>query len=97
MDEPFGHVDEITARGLRWELQDICSRVSMTAVFVTHNPREAAFLADRILVLSSVPARMTGELSVTLARPRTPESTQLATVVASIYGLLDRDNRGNSR
>jgi len=89
MDEPFSHVDEITARRLRLQLQAICAQTKQTVVFITHNPREAAFLADRIYVLSQIPARVTGELQANLPRPRIPESPEIADVVRQIYKMLE--------
>jgi len=51
MDEPFSHLDAITARGLREQLQDIWSQSKKTVVFVTHDVVEAVELSDRIIVL----------------------------------------------
>lgn len=89
MDEPFSHLDEITARELRRQLVSIWQKSKATVIFVTHNPREAAFLADRIFLLSQKPARIKARLDVSISRPRQPESPELLDVVREIYDLLD--------
>lgn len=72
MDEPFSSLDELTARRLRVELLDIVAEQEMTVLFVTHNALEAAFLADRIYVVSKRPATVLTDIEVGLARPREP-------------------------
>lgn len=52
LDEPFSHLDEIAASKLRQEIKILHSKIAMTTVFVTHNPLEAIYLADRIVILS---------------------------------------------
>ena len=52
MDEPFSHLDELTAQEIRMDLKSISLGKKMTVIFVTHNPIEAAFFADKIIVLS---------------------------------------------
>jgi NitT/TauT family transport system ATP-binding protein len=70
MDEPFSGLDEITARHLREELLSVWDKMQKTIVFVTHNAFEAAFLADRILILSDRPAILRADIDVPLSRPR---------------------------
>lgn len=55
MDEPFSALDEISARSLREDLLRIWEKQRMTVLFVTHNAHEAAFLADRILIMKRGP------------------------------------------
>jgi NitT/TauT family transport system ATP-binding protein len=71
MDEPFSHLDELTARTQRRELRRILDPIEATVVFVTHNALEAAYLADRVYVLSARPSRITAEF--TIEAPRTRE------------------------
>jgi NitT/TauT family transport system ATP-binding protein len=71
MDEPFSHLDELTARAQRRELLRFRDNIEATVVFVTHNALEAAYLADRIYVLSPRPTRIAADL--TIAAPRTRE------------------------
>ncbi|WP_436343642.1 ABC transporter ATP-binding protein [Natronorubrum sp. FCH18a] len=70
MDEPFGALDEITARELRKDLVEIWQTERKTIVFVTHNALEAAFLSQRVLVLSQRPARIVADKTVEKSHPR---------------------------
>ena len=51
MDEPFSHLDAITARKLRQELQSIWERTNKTVLFVTHDVLEAVQLSNRIIII----------------------------------------------
>lgn len=77
MDEPFSHLDEITARKLRIELLKIWSEKRITVIFVTHNALEAVYLADRIYILSQKPTTIIGEIHIDIKRPRILEDPQL--------------------
>jgi NitT/TauT family transport system ATP-binding protein len=81
MDEPFSALDYQTRLRMRQELALLLEKRPRTVVFVTHDIEEAAQLADRVLVLSQRPARISKELSVGLRRPRNP--TDDAVVAAS--------------
>jgi NitT/TauT family transport system ATP-binding protein len=74
MDEPFGALDAMTRESLNLELQRIQQDQKKTVLFVTHDIEEAVMLSDRIIMLSSGPGRMVGEIPVPLVRPRTLES-----------------------
>lgn len=75
MDEPFVSLDDPTASQLRRLLLEILAVQRTTAIFVTHDLREATMLADRILFLSTSPARIIGEARVELPREnRTDEA-----------------------
>jgi NitT/TauT family transport system ATP-binding protein len=52
MDEPFAALDEITRFNLEVQLRDLWRRRGMTVIFVTHSISEAAFLANRAVVLA---------------------------------------------
>jgi NitT/TauT family transport system ATP-binding protein len=81
MDEPFSALDYQTRLRMRQELALLLQKRPRTVVFVTHDIEEAAQLADRVLVLSQRPARISKELSIGLRRPRNP--TDDAVVKAS--------------
>ncbi len=88
MDEPFSKLDEITARALRQELLVLQGRLAQPILFVTHNPLEAAVLGDRIYVLSRRPARVVAELANPVAKPREPESPEVAALARAIVQAL---------
>lgn len=91
MDEPFSNLDELTARRLRLELLEIVANQETTVLFVTHNALEAAFLADRICVLSSRPAHVINEFDVPVDRPRSPEDPTLVTIQRQVLTMLEPD------
>lgn len=52
MDEPFSHLDAITARGLRDQLQELWNETKKTVLFVTHDVMEAVQLSTRVITLA---------------------------------------------
>ncbi|HVH77134.1 MAG TPA: ABC transporter ATP-binding protein [Stellaceae bacterium] len=73
MDEPFSHLDAITARKLRYDLMEILERARPTILFVTHDLSEAVFLSDRIYMMSTKPARIFRRVEIDIPRPRKPD------------------------
>ncbi len=84
MDEPLSTLDEVTARTMRQELVNIWQRTGQTIIFVTHSLREAAFLADRIIVLTRGPARVLDDFKVPIERPRPYDDPRIGQVEAEI-------------
>jgi len=70
MDEPFGHLDAQTRYLMQSEIIRIWEQLKKTVVFITNNIEEAVYLAERIIILSRIPARIKGIVPVKLPRPR---------------------------
>lgn len=79
MDEPFSHLDEITAGELRRELIRLWTQDDQrrTVVFVTHDISEAVQLGERIIMLSQRPAEVVYEQRVDLPWPREPDAEKV--------------------
>jgi NitT/TauT family transport system ATP-binding protein len=76
LDEPFAPLDQITRESMWSMLQTlIAQRPQTTVVLVTHDLREALYLADRVYVMRKRPGAAHAQIDVTLPRPRTQELT----------------------
>ncbi len=75
LDEPFGALDAFTREELWCVIRDLHAASGVTIILVTHDLREAAFLADRIFIMSARPGRVIAERVVDFARPRDLELT----------------------
>ncbi len=84
MDEPFGALDEMTREHMQAELLRICAETETTVVFVTHSIPEAVYLADRVVVMSPRPGRITGVVHVGLGRNRGVETREAAAFFARV-------------
>ena len=97
MDEPFSHLDEITARRMRVDLMRILERARPTILFVTHSLREAVFLSEDVYMMSVKPARIFKHLRVEIPRPREPEDPRLfdleKDLVKEFFAVLEQDVR----
>jgi NitT/TauT family transport system ATP-binding protein len=90
MDEPFGALDLITRDRLNDELLSIWAQTKKTILFVTHSVEEAAYLSDRVVVMSSRPGRIKNVYNVDLVRPR-GEGTKLDPAFHQLMADLRRD------
>ena len=75
LDEPFAALDAFTREELWAVLQSLWMEKRFTCILVTHDLREAAYLADVIFVMSARPGRILSTHHVDLPRPRTVDST----------------------
>jgi NitT/TauT family transport system ATP-binding protein len=75
LDEPFGALDAFTREELWAIMQKLWMEKRFTAVLVTHDLREAVYLADTVYVMSKRPGRVILRKAIDLPRPRTLEMT----------------------
>ncbi len=94
MDEPFGALDAMTRDRLHDELETVWRGTHKTVIFVTHNVREAVRLGDRVVLLASRPGRVAEIFPVDIPRPRRIDSTEVATLAATITDRLRSEVAG---
>jgi ABC-type nitrate/sulfonate/bicarbonate transport system ATPase subunit len=70
MDEPFGALDAQTREEMQRLLIELYQSWPCLVVFVTHDVTEALVLGDRVIVLSTQPARVADDFVISEARPR---------------------------
>jgi len=88
MDEPFGALDELTRQKLIRFMDDLLAQHPFTAIYVTHNLREAAVLADTIYVMASRPGRVIQTVAVDVLRPRGLYSEETVRLEGTLYELI---------
>jgi NitT/TauT family transport system ATP-binding protein len=91
MDEPFGALDAQTRALMHEELLAIIRRTPKTVVFVTHDVREAVYLADRVAVMSARPGRIKEIVDTSFAGERGSEiagTREFAEKVEHLWGLV---------
>lgn len=87
LDEPFGALDMFTREELWQVLQKLWLARRPTVVLVTHDLREAVYLADRILVMSARPGKIIFERQINNPRPRSIETTYEPSSVEAVHEL----------
>ncbi len=91
MDEPFSHLDELTAEGLRQDIYNILFRVDTPlkgVVLVSHNLTEVLELADEIYILNNIPATVVGKLEIDIPRPRSIRNPKFSEYLDILYTKL---------
>ncbi len=91
MDEPFSQVDALTAEGLRAEILDIWDDPKTnpsSILMVSHDIKEVAYMANRIVVLSANPGRIRTIVENPLPRPRDMRSPEFLRLVDQLHDII---------
>ncbi len=73
LDEPFSALDTLTKSSMhKWYL-DMMEKLKLSTLFITHDIDEAILLSDRIYLLSGTPGKITGEIAIKEAKPRSTD------------------------
>ncbi len=90
LDEPFGALDAFTREELWNVLRDLWQQQPFTVILVTHDLREAVFLADTVYVMSKRPGRIVTRRDIDLPRPRDLEITYTKQFTDLVHELRSR-------
>lgn len=90
LDEPFAALDAFTREELWCVIRDLHAVRGITVILVTHDLREAVFLADRVFVMSARPGRVLSERVIDLPRPRDLEATFTPHFQEIVHALRDQ-------
>ncbi len=93
LDEPFASLDAFTREELWCVLRDLWAQNRFTVVLVTHDLREAAFLADTVYVMSKRPGRILVRRSIDIARPRDLETLYTDKFTGIVHELREHIGR----
>ncbi|MGV7243863.1 ABC transporter ATP-binding protein [Caballeronia sp. M23-90] len=91
LDEPFGKLDSLTRLRMQSELVKLWRDARFSVLLVTHDVEEALFLANRVIVFSERPARITAEVRNDAPYPRhrdDPKLVELRREVLALLGLV---------
>jgi NitT/TauT family transport system ATP-binding protein len=100
MDEPFSALDVLTAETLRTDFLELWERRQLPIkgiILVTHNIEEAVQMANRILVFSTNPGRVIGEIKVDIPQPRDRLDPRFRELVERIYVEMTAKRPGVDR
>jgi NitT/TauT family transport system ATP-binding protein len=89
LDEPFGALDQFTREELWAIMQELWIKLRPTVLLVTHDLKEAGYLANRICVMRARPGQIIDDAEVPFARPRTIEMTYTPAFVALTQRLRE--------
>ena len=87
LDEPFGALDAFTREELWCALRDLQAARGFNVILVTHDLREAVFLADTVYVMSKSPGRILARREIDMPRPRDLEVTYTSEFTAVVHEL----------
>ena len=88
MDEPFSALDVLTAENLRTDFLELWGEKQLPikgVILVTHNIEEAVLMCDRVLLFSTNPGRIAGEIPIEIPRPRDRTDPRFENYVDQIY------------
>jgi len=88
MDEPFSALDVLTAENLRTDFLELWGEKQLPikgVILVTHNIEEAVLMCDRVLLFSTNPGRIAGEIKIDIPRPRDRTDSRFENYVDQIY------------
>src|SRR5476649_151314 len=88
MDEPFSALDVLTAENLRTDFLELWGEKQLPikgVILVTHNIEEAVLMCDRVLLFSTNPGRIAGEIRIDITRPRDRTDPRFENYVDQIY------------
>ena len=97
MDEPFAHLDELTAEGLRQDIYNILFNPESPlecVIMVSHNLTEVVELSDTIFVLNNNPATVVGQIDIDMPRPRNNRDPVFDNYLDTLYRLLTKKKVG---
>ena len=90
LDEPFGALDAFTREELWCVLRDLWAEQRFTVILVTHDLREAVFLADTVYVMSKRPGRILARREIDIPRPRDLEVTYADHFTDLVHEMRER-------
>ena len=100
MDEPFSALDVLTAETLRGDFLNLWGEGQLpikAVLLVTHNIEEAVQMCDRLLIFSTNPGRVVGEIAVDLPQPRHAEDPRFRALIDRVYVEMTARPRGEVR
>jgi NitT/TauT family transport system ATP-binding protein len=100
MDEPFSALDILTAETLRGDFLNLWGEGQLpikAVLLVTHNIEEAVQMCDRLLIFSTNPGRVVGEIVVDLPHPRHAEDPRFRALIERVYVEMTARPRGEVR
>jgi NitT/TauT family transport system ATP-binding protein len=89
LDEPFGALDQFTREELWAIMQDLWMKMRPTVLLVTHDLKEAGYLANRICVMRARPGQIIDDAEVPFPRPRTIEMSYTPSFVSMTQRLRE--------
>jgi NitT/TauT family transport system ATP-binding protein len=100
MDEPFSALDVLTAETLRGDFLNLWGEGQLpikAVLLVTHNIEEAVQMCDRLLIFSSNPGRVVGEIAIDLPQPRHAQDPRFRALIDRVYVEMTARPRGEVR